>query len=232
MDYFAHPPHPKSCTPPLWTFQPAMQQGATHEPPFLRGAGSGRKLFTRKVAALLVVSVGLAAALVVSLPNNWMSAAMAPPTIMWRKPPRTGGGDSGGDTGGGVQPPSLVYPPPPPSSSAEAEAAPSSSSSDSDANPACRFDYPGPLRPESLGCYAEFFPGQQPFAYPPRSTLTPGRRFSLSGVEWEEDGGVPRVPIIVLFKDRVSVLIETLRSFWRHIGTPYEVRGFIFDGMD
>lgn len=214
--------HPKPCIPPHALDITVAMQGATHEPPFLRGAGGGRELFTRKVGALLVVSVGLAAALIVSLPNNWMSAAMAPPTIMWRSPPRTGGGDSSGDTGGGLQP-SLVFPPPP-SSSAEAEASPSSSS---DANPACRFDYPGPLRPESLGCYAEFFPGQQPFAYPSRATLTPGRHFSLSGVEWEDES-VPPVPIIVLFKDRVSVLIETLRSFWRYIGTPYEVRGYVW----
>jgi len=31
------------------------------------------------------------------------------------------------------------------------------------------------------------------------------------------------VPIFILFKDRVSVLLETLRSFYRHLQTPFEI---------
>ncbi len=97
----------------------------------------------------------------------------------------------------------------------------SSSHASSARNTACRFDYPGPLRPESYDCYAEYFPPIQPFSFP-EMTTQPGRSFSLNGVTWA-DANVPRVPIIILFKDRVSVLMETLRGFYRCLGTPYEV---------
>jgi hypothetical protein len=184
-------------------------RGATHEPPpsYLRpqsGAaattGGMRGPLVRK-AALLVVSLALAGALVASFPR-WNAASA---TAMWRSPRGSG---SGGFTC------SMLRPAGSPSTRA---ALPSAT------NPACRFDYRGPLRPESLDCFAEYFPFGQPFSFP-EMTTAPGRRFSLSGVEWA-DATVPRVPIFVLFKDRVSVLMETLRSFYRYIGTPYEVRG-------
>ncbi|KAJ3301997.1 hypothetical protein HDV03_005504 [Kappamyces sp. JEL0829] len=34
---------------------------------------------------------------------------------------------------------------------------------------------------------------------------------------------VAPVPIFILFKDRVSVLVETIRSLHRHIRTPFEI---------
>lgn len=86
----------------------------------------------------------------------------------------------------------------------------------------CAFLYPGPLRPESMDCFLDYFPAKLPFYQP---VMAPERSFTLGGIQWER--GPPPVPIFVLFKDRVSVLMETLRSFWRNIGTPYEVRGSI-----
>jgi hypothetical protein len=169
-----------------------------------------REALVRKVA-LLVVSVALAGALVISIPR--FSAGPSTRTTMWK----SGGGGSGSSRG--FSWPMLR------SSSSSAACAGSSGRSagiSSEQNPACRFDYPGPLRPESYDCYAEYFPLSQPFSFPEMATL-PGRSFSLSGVTWA-DATVPRVPIVVLFKDRVSVLMETLRSYYRHLGTPYEVK--------
>ena len=82
----------------------------------------------------------------------------------------------------------------------------------------CSFTYPGPLRHESINCFSEWFPNSVPFQEPESGE---GRRFSLRGIEWE--GGPPPVPIFIMFKDRVSVLMETLRSFWRTMRTPYEI---------
>jgi hypothetical protein len=147
----------------------------------------------------LLVAAGLALALVVSIPH-WSARQ----STMWRKPQALKMGAS--TKGGWLR-----------------SKTPSSSSSAK--NPACSFDYPGPLRPKSLDCYAEYFPLSLPFSFPEMTTLQ-GRNFSLSGVTWA-DASVPRVPIIVLFKDRVSVLMETLRSFYRYLGTPYEVGRFI-----
>lgn len=70
-----------------------------------------------------------------------------------------------------------------------------------------------------MDCFMEYFPAKLPFYQP---VMAANRSFTLGGIQWES--GPPPVPIFVLFKDRVSVLMESLRSFWRYIGTPYEVR--------
>lgn len=88
----------------------------------------------------------------------------------------------------------------------------------------CSFAYPGPLRPESLNCFSEFIPGSMPYKEPFQGasfTGTTNRSFTLRGVRWQ-DGPAP-VPIFIMFKDRTSILLETLRSIWRHIHTPYEI---------
>ncbi len=72
----------------------------------------------------------------------------------------------------------------------------------------CAFEYTGPLRPESMDCFMEYFPAKLPFYQP---VMAANRSFTLSGIQWES--GPPPVPVFVLFKDRVSVLMETLRSF-------------------
>lgn len=88
----------------------------------------------------------------------------------------------------------------------------------------CAFLYPGPLRPESMDCFMEYFPAKLPFYQP---VLPADRSFTLGGIQWES--GPAPVPIFIMFKDRVSVLMETLRSFWRYIGTPYEVGECVVD---
>jgi len=88
----------------------------------------------------------------------------------------------------------------------------------------CSFAYPGPLRKESFDCFSEFIPGSVSFKEPFKEvpfTGTSNRFFTLRGVQWQD--GPPPVPVFIMFKDRVSVLLETLRSFWRHIHTPYEI---------
>lgn len=166
-------------------------------------------------AALLVVTAALACVLVVSI-NRWNAGG--PATTMWRSG-SSGSDDSiiSSDSGSSSSWEWSSPPPPPPIT-----LGPGGPAKDSDADPACRFDYPGPLRPESYDCYTDFFPLSLPFSYPEMATVL-GRSFSLSGVTWE-DASVPRIPIFILFKDRVSVLMETLRSYYRFLGTPYEVR--------
>ena len=83
----------------------------------------------------------------------------------------------------------------------------------------CTFTYPGPLRPESMDCFSGFFTSSIPFKEPSLGDAC--RSFTLRGVSWE--GGPPPVPIIITFKDRVSVLLEILRTYWRSIKTPYEI---------
>jgi hypothetical protein len=92
----------------------------------------------------------------------------------------------------------------------------------------CTFAYPGPLRSASLSCFLEYFPNSAPLSYPASlasswQTLPAGqRRFAtLNGIRWEE--GPPPVPIFIIFKDRVSVLLETLRNLYRYLRTPFEV---------
>lgn len=151
-------------------------------------------------AALLVVTLALACAFVVSI-NRW-NVGVRPATTMWRSP-RTRGPHMPLWSSASPSLAALAPPQPP--------------ATDSDGNPACRFDYPGPLRPESYDCYSEFFPLSLPFSYPEMVTL-PGRSFSLSGVTWA-NASVPRVPIFVLFKDRVSVLMRRCGAFtatWAH----------------
>ncbi|KAI9002841.1 hypothetical protein DFJ74DRAFT_713763 [Hyaloraphidium curvatum] len=86
---------------------------------------------------------------------------------------------------------------------------------------ACDFDYAGPLRGADVDCFGALF-GDAPFA-PPR--LRGGRTFSLRGVAG--NGSEPPVLLAVLFRDRASVLAAALRSYWRHLRTPYELA--IFD---
>lgn len=93
---------------------------------------------------------------------------------------------------------------------------------------ACTFEYPGRLRAEDLNCFLEYFPNSAPVAYPGplasswRTYPAGARRFyTMSGVRWE--GGPPPVPIFIIFKDRVSILLEMLRSLYRHLRTPYEI---------
>lgn len=81
----------------------------------------------------------------------------------------------------------------------------------------CSFDYPGPLKHESLNCFKEYVPFSNTLTFPSYANNS----FSLCGLEWK-DGPAP-IPIFVMFKDRVSVLMESLRSLYRYIRTPFEI---------
>jgi len=81
----------------------------------------------------------------------------------------------------------------------------------------CTFDYPGSLRHESLNCFLEYFPMAAPLNFPAYANNS----FSVRGLEWK-DGPAP-IPIFIIFKDRVSVLSETLRSLYRYLRTPFEI---------
>ena len=81
----------------------------------------------------------------------------------------------------------------------------------------CNFDYPGPLKYESLNCFKEYVSFSNTLTFPSYTNNS----FSLRGLEWK-DGPAP-IPIFVIFKDRVSVLMESLRSIYRYIRTPFEI---------
>jgi hypothetical protein len=92
----------------------------------------------------------------------------------------------------------------------------------------CAFDYPGPILKEDLNCFLEYFPNSAPISYAQfvassrKSSPAGQRRFhTLSGVRWEN--GPPPVPIFIIFKDRVSVFLEMLRSLYRYLRTPFEI---------
>ncbi|KAJ3023475.1 hypothetical protein HKX48_002902 [Thoreauomyces humboldtii] len=89
----------------------------------------------------------------------------------------------------------------------------------------CDFDYPGPLRLEDLACGAENFPFPSPVFFkkvPPGSKhyKVPGTVHDLRGIRSPNS---PSVPIFITFKDRVTYLLELIRSYHRHIGTPFEI---------
>ena len=84
-------------------------------------------------------------------------------------------------------------------------------------SPKCNFDYSGPLRPKDLNCHLEIFDFATPLKLP---NLT-NNSHTLGGLKWEN--GHPPVPIYILFKDRISVLIESIRSIHRNIKTPFQL---------
>jgi len=81
----------------------------------------------------------------------------------------------------------------------------------------CSFDYPGPLKYESLNCFHEYLPFASTLSFPRYANNS----YTLRGLEWK-DGPAP-IPIFIMFKDRVSVLMETLRNLYRYIRTPFEI---------
>ncbi|EWM20210.1 hypothetical protein Naga_100925g2 [Nannochloropsis gaditana] len=81
----------------------------------------------------------------------------------------------------------------------------------------CSFDYPGPLKYESLNCFQEYLPFASTLTFPSYANNS----FTLRGLEWK-DGPAP-IPIFIMFKDRVSMLMETLRNLYRYIRTPFEI---------
>lgn len=92
----------------------------------------------------------------------------------------------------------------------------------------CTFEYAGPLRPDSLNCFLEYFPNAAPLDFPGAAapgwrTLPAGHRRFHTWSGFRQDDGPPPVPIFILFKDRVSILLEMLRSIYRYLQTPFEI---------
>jgi hypothetical protein len=81
----------------------------------------------------------------------------------------------------------------------------------------CTFDYPVPLKYESLNCFQEYVPFSSTLTFPSYANNS----FTLRGLEWKD--GPATIPIFIMFKDRVSVLLETLRNLYRYIRTPFEI---------
>jgi hypothetical protein len=79
------------------------------------------------------------------------------------------------------------------------------------------FDYDGPLTTSDLNCHIDMFP----FATSVTFSAPHDGKHDITGIQWND--GTPRVPIFVPFKDRLGVLLESLRSFHRHIRTPFVV---------
>jgi hypothetical protein len=87
----------------------------------------------------------------------------------------------------------------------------------SNTNDTCSFESPYMTTTDILNCNVDTFEFSQPVTlYQPKNgkhTLAGLRHFS----------GPPPIPIFILFADKVTVLLETLRSFHRYIRTPFEI---------
>ncbi|KAJ3167753.1 hypothetical protein HDU87_001472 [Geranomyces variabilis] len=81
----------------------------------------------------------------------------------------------------------------------------------------CSFNYPGPLVLQDLECLAEPLPFKSPvyFTKVPEDSV-----HDLRGIRTP---GIPSVPIFIQFKDRVTYLLEFIRSLHRVIKTPFEI---------
>jgi hypothetical protein len=82
----------------------------------------------------------------------------------------------------------------------------------------CEFDYTGPLREEDINCLLDVFTFSTPVKY---QTFVNGTH-DIRGIRFNDNTSAP-IPIFIPFRDRISVLIETIRSFHRHIRTPFEL---------
>lgn len=49
------------------------------------------------------------------------------------------------------------------------------------------------------------------------------QRHTIKGIEWVGESSFPPVPIVLITHDRLTVLLETIRSFHRFIRTPFEI---------
>ena len=81
----------------------------------------------------------------------------------------------------------------------------------------CSFDYDGPLKNSTLNCFIEYFDFASPVQFSSYSNMS----HTVRGITWTE--GPAPVPIFILFRDRVSIVIEVIRSFHRYIRTPFEI---------
>lgn len=92
-----------------------------------------------------------------------------------------------------------------------------------DERPRCDFAYDGPLRPVDLNCFLDLFPFATPVALAPVANTTHDVRGIRPTPAAAAAGTPPPVPIFIPFRDRLSVLLEAVRSLHRHIRTPWEL---------
>lgn len=107
----------------------------------------------------------------------------------------------------------------------------------------CNYTYPGEFKVESLDCFVQYFPPSlntikfgdiHSSVYllsdpDPRKNLNATmstKGLSIVDSNLNETDKIP-VPIIILFKERISVLTETLKSYYQYIRSPFEI--IIFD---
>jgi len=82
----------------------------------------------------------------------------------------------------------------------------------------CTFDGEGPLNWEELQCFKHYFPF---YAETRAQSSDSNIVHNMKGIEWRN--GPPPVPIIMVTKDKLTVLVESLRSYHKHLRTPFEI---------
>jgi hypothetical protein len=73
---------------------------------------------------------------------------------------------------------------------------------------------------DDLICQESYFPFHQKL----RFHNVPGvLKHSIAGLTWEIEPSIAPIPIFILAKDRLTVLMEAIRSFHQYIKTPFEI---------
>lgn len=107
----------------------------------------------------------------------------------------------------------------------------------------CDYTYPGEFKVESLDCFIQYFPpslntikfgrihssvyvSSDPYPLNNVNVTLSAKGLSIMDSNLNTTDKLP-VPIIIMFKDRISVLTETIKSYYQYIRTPFEI--VIFD---
>ncbi len=91
----------------------------------------------------------------------------------------------------------------------------------------CSYDPKLPVSMDYLYCFRDAFPflalttDNPPFYTGTRMVNGHRQRHTIRGIDW--DGGKEAVPIVIVTHDRLTVLLETIRSFHRYIRTPFRI---------
>ncbi len=92
----------------------------------------------------------------------------------------------------------------------------------------CSYNPTKELSPEFLYCFREAFSflrsttDVSPFHSEPLFSNGHLQRHTIKGIEWLDENVAP-IPIILITHNRITVLLETIRSFHRYIKTPFEI---------
>ncbi len=91
----------------------------------------------------------------------------------------------------------------------------------------CSYNPVGPVPVSFLFCFREAFPflaateDVTPFHEGVRLVNGHRQRHTIRGIVWENEEGP--VPIVLIVHDKLTVLLETIRSYHRFIRTPFEI---------